>query len=151
MGPRPEGKGQRAKFAGGFRRDAFGFMDVLAFRPERMVGGYLALDESGLETPSITLAVQCTTKRQVSDHLRAYRRDPEVRRRILNWIACGHAFVIHGWWKEDVPNKAGTGTYVRWRVEERQVTPKSLELTPADVEAIAKAKLTSAPAKPKGE
>ena len=111
--PRPEGKGQRAKFAGGFRRDAFGFMDVVAFRPA---------ERSLLCPQPVTLAVQCTTKQQITNHLRAYRRDPVVRQRILDWLACGCAFVIHGWWKETVLNKSNSGTHPRWRLEERQVT-----------------------------
>ena len=135
---RSQGSDPVSLLTAGFRKDLGGFIDVLACRP--------AL----LETPPVTLAVQCTTQQQISNHLRAYRRDPEVRQRILRWIACRNVFVIHGWWREEVDNTSRSGTHTRWRVEERQVTPESLELTPADVAAIAKAKLTSAPAQPKG-
>ena len=129
------GKDYKPKFAGGYRRDPFGFMDVLAFRRASSSPGPVGHEEWGLETPPVTLAVQCTTRQQITKHLRDYRRDPEIRRRILDWIACRNVFVIHGWWKENVSNKAGTGTYVRWRVEELQVTPEMLELTRADVAA----------------
>lgn len=138
--PQPEGKGQRAKFAGGFRRDAFGFMDVLAFRPSHPF--------QPLPTPERVVAIQCTTRRQIADHLRNYRRDAKIREKILDWLACGCAFVIHGWWQEKVENTSCPGTHTRWRLDERQVTSAMLELTPADEAAIEREQLTPAPTEP---
>ncbi len=99
------GAAQKERFAGGYRKDLFGFMDILAYRDD-----------------GFTLAVQTTSRQQMTKHLRDYRRDPELCERIRNWIRGeGRGFVVHGWEPLLVPTKAG-GTKVRWEVTVRAVT-----------------------------
>ncbi len=120
---RVEGKGQAAKFAGGYRKDLFGFMDIIAY------------------TTLGTVAVQTTSRQQLSAHLRKYRRDPVVRQDILKWIEpVDRYFVLHGWERLEVPCVKAAGTKVCWHVTVQTVERKDLELTQADIEHINKNK-----------
>lgn len=111
---RVAGKGQQMKFAGGYRKDLFGFMDILAFGAGEVV------------------AIQATSKQQVSNHLRKYRRDPKVADVIVRWLDVGRC-EIHGWWRETVPNKSTHGTHVRWRVHVVDVTADMLQPNSRDM------------------
>ncbi len=111
---RVEGKGQQQRFAGGYRKDLFGFMDILAFGCGEVV------------------VVQCTTKQQLINHLRQYRRSNMIAIAIVDWLDVGR-FELHGWWREAVKNKDGNGSHVRWRCEVRDVTPELLIPTERDV------------------
>lgn len=109
---------QKGEKSGGVRKDLFGFMDILAYTRETQ------------------LAVQCTTKQQIAKHIRDYRRNPEVRHKIWDWITGGvprRHFHIHGWHQ---PKGKGT----RWQVEERVITAADLDLTAADRAAEEKGK-----------
>ena len=112
-----EGTNQQAIFKGGFRRDPFGFMDVLAF---------------GGGNPG-ALAVQVTTRQQMTGHLRDYRRDDKISAAILAWLAAGNAFQIHGWRRRDVPKVSGNGTKSRWDVTVRVITAADLLRTENDI------------------
>lgn len=106
---RVEGKGQRAKFAGGFRRDLFGFGDILAYDDHN------------------TILVQATSKAGVSGHLRKYRRDPEIKAAILRWLALpGREFLVYGWQRYAVAKASGDGTKMSW-------IPTICEITAADL------------------
>jgi hypothetical protein len=88
---RPQGAGQAARFAGGYRKDCGGFIDILAWRDDEPGGilerGALLEDggahikcdpASGYWCKSIHfLAVQATSRQQIAPHIRAYR-DVEV-------------------------------------------------------------------------
>lgn len=107
---RVEGKGQQALFKGGYRKDLFGFMDILAYR-----------DVS-------TVAVQTTSRQQIATHLRAYRKDAELAEHIVRWIkGPGRHFVIHGWECIEVPCKSKAGTKAVWEVTERWITCEDFE------------------------
>ncbi len=106
--------GQRARFRGGYRKDLWGFADIICFR---------------LTGPGI-IAVQCTSKQQESAHLRKFRRDADTRQNILDCLACGNRVVIHGW---DQPG----GPKTRWVLHEREITIADMALTAADEGAIA--------------
>lgn len=101
--PSPQGRAQKAIYAGGFRRDLFGFADLIAFHPEIPV----------------VLFVQTTSKQQVTKHLRQYRKDAKVRESILAWLnQPGRELVIHGW--HAVKTKAGwQRRCVEWYVTAR--------------------------------
>ena len=104
-------------FKGGYRKDLMGFIDVLAIRGP----------DQGAYPEGMTLAVQTTSRMQVSAHLRAYREDPELRQGILAWLDCQtRRFVIHGWEAVSVPKKDGKGDKVMWTVLLRDVTPADL-------------------------
>jgi len=108
---RVEGKGQQAKFKGGFRKDLFGFMDILAYG----------------RGPHSVLGVQATSRQQITTHLRQYRRDPKVREAILDWLTCpGRRFVILGFECVEVPKVSGDGTKAEWQCTEREVTADML-------------------------
>lgn len=93
----------------GYRRDLFGFTDILAFRADE------------------TLAVQTTSFQQVAAHLRAFRRDEDVREVILDWIAGeNRTLVLHGWRCMEVAKKNGKGTKAEWQVREELVSPSSM-------------------------
>lgn len=114
--------GAKGGFKGGFRKDAFGFMDLLAFRSD-LIG---------------SLAVQVTSKQQISKHLRDYRRDPQKRAAIIAWLLASNRFVIHGWYQEEVPtksSKAKNATMPRWRLKRHEVSLADLELKPSDKKA----------------
>jgi hypothetical protein len=105
---RAAGKGQAAIFAGGFRKDLFGFADILAY--------------NGVET----IAVQTTSRQQVTAHVRAYRKDAEVSQRIRDWIRHpGRRLVLHGWECVEVPAKRG-GTKAAWQLTERVIAAEDL-------------------------
>lgn len=104
-----EGQGQQAIFKGGFRKDLFGFVDILAYQAHE------------------TLAVQATSRQQMTAHLRKYRRDPEIRQRILDWIACpNRRLQLLGWECVEVPCKSRAGTKAEWRVTKRDVMAADL-------------------------
>jgi hypothetical protein len=126
------GEGQKKRFGGGYRKDLFGFCDVLAYRVEAPVCG----------GPTM-IAIQCTSRQQITPHLRAYRDvEAYVKRytgekakakarvehtalveRILNWLASPYrAFVVHGWEPVSVPKKNGDGMKVQWELTTHVVT-----------------------------
>lgn len=133
---RVEGEGQKNRFAGGYRKDLFGFCDVLAYGPAPMrIEGRDVL----------ALAVQCTSRQQIAPHLRAYRdievyvdrwdsekarakarrEHPELVRRILDWIASpSRLFLLHGWEAVAVRKKRGFGTKTVWQLTTHVVTPE---------------------------
>ena len=122
---RVEGKGQQRLFKGGFRKDLFGFMDILAYKGHA------------------TVAVQTTSRRQIATHLREYRRNPKVRQRILGWLQGGHrSFVIHGWECVVVPciGKSKNPTKGEWQLTQRFVRAEDLpdpdEARPDEVKAV---------------
>jgi len=106
---------------GGFRKDLHGFIDIHCLRA----------DVTGVT------AVQATTRRQMSGHLREYRRTAEVREAILVFLGAGNTLLLHGWEKEEVGNKSGKGFRVRWVLREREITVGDLELTEGDRRVIA--------------
>lgn len=113
-----EGKGQQQRFSGGYRKDLFGFVDILAFRD--------SCSHFGPEYQP-TLAVQTTSRQQIAPHLRKFRGDPEIARLIREWLAIpGRGLVIHGWEAVEVRNKSRPGTRVEWRVTERWVSAEDL-------------------------
>lgn len=134
---RVEGTGQRRAFAGGYRRDLFGFADVLAFRTD-------AIAING--KPVTVLAIQTTSRQQIASHLRTYRNveafvgrgtaeqaakkrqeHAALVRRLLAWIAApGCAAVIHGWEAVCVPKKSGDGDKVVWQLTEKVLTDDDL-------------------------
>lgn len=118
---RPQGKGQKAEYAGGYRKDLFGFLDVIAF---------------GL-APGVT-GVQVTSHGQISAHLRKYRRDRVVAEKIITFIRAGNRFVIHGWKKVQEPCKTRPGTRPRWRLTVRGVEEDDLVPTAKDLVAMEK-------------
>ncbi len=125
------GAGQKARFAGGYRVDLFGFVDIVCYRPD-------PIDMDGKSVS--VLFVQATSRQQIAPHLRAYRQSEvyvkrgspeqaekkraehreliERMRRMID--APGAVFVIHGWECVEAPTKAG-GIKPAWRVEERIV------------------------------
>ena len=116
---RPQGKGQAAKFAGGYRKDLFGFLDVISFHPS-LAG---------------VLGVQVTSRQQVSAHLKNYRRDPNIAGLIQDWIRSGNRFHIHGWRKLQVPCKGNPEkTKVRWELTDNAVSIE--ELIPNDRDLV---------------
>lgn len=125
--PKPA-TGQRAKYAGGYRKDLWGFADIIAFR--RLVPGIIA--------------VQCTTAASVTGHVLKYRRDEEIRANILACLAAGNRFLIHGWKKTTVANKSNTGTHARWELTVREITAVDMELTDADRRILEVAKAAGA-------
>ena len=102
----------RGGLEGGVRKDLFGFIDILAFT-----------------CTGATVAVQCTSKKQMTKHLRDYRRHGPTRHAIVDWLHGGRAFALHGWHQ---PNGKGT----RWQLKQRIITAIDLELTEADKRAI---------------
>jgi hypothetical protein len=107
------GNNQRSTFAGGFRKDLFGFIDILAYREDT--------------AHPQTLAVQTTSRQQITAHLRAYRKDAELSARIRRWLSVpGRAFVVHGWECVEVPTKRGDGTKAEWQLTERWVTAEDV-------------------------
>lgn len=99
---------------GGFRRDLFGFADILAYDP--------------YETGCGVLAVQTTSRQQMSAHLRSYRRDEAVRNNLVAWLSgTSRRFEIHGWEAVEVPCTTRVGTKVRWDCTVRRVTLEDLE------------------------
>lgn len=95
---------------GGYRKDLFGFIDILAFRGDE------------------TLAVQTTSRQQMAAHLLKFRRDDTTRQIILDWLADDHrTFVIHGWQCVELPTKKG-GVKAAWQVTERVVEAADLTI-----------------------
>lgn len=66
----------------GIKVDAFGFMDILAYRPNDQV----------------VVAVQSTVGSHHAAHLRKYEDNPIVMQRITDWIK-HHKFLIVSWRK----------------------------------------------------
>lgn len=91
---------------GGFRKDLFGFADILAY------------DHSEV------LLIQTTSRQQMSAHVRLYRRDEKLRKRLIDWLQVG-SFVVHGWEAIDRPTKQG-GFVRRWQLTERWITQEDL-------------------------
>ena len=134
---RVEGESQSHRFRGGYRKDLFGFMDILAFRAVPVEIGEKAVN---------VLAVQTTSRQQMAGHLRSYRdveafvargsaEQAERKRiefaslqlRLTEWIGtpcC--AFMLHGWEPVSVPKKQGGGHKVVWTLSERIVSAADL-------------------------
>ncbi len=134
---RAEGAGQKSRFAGGYRKDLFGFADVLAFRPDPV-----SIDGKAVHF----LAIQTTSRQQIAQHLRDYRdvenyigrgsaeqqakrrkEHGELLSRIMRWLGTPCAvFLMHGWEPLLVPKKSG-GEKVQWTLTERVVVESDLE------------------------
>jgi hypothetical protein len=119
----PKDATQTDKPRGGYRRDLFKFMDVLAYSAHR---------------PG-ALAVQTTSRQQMSNHLRAYRRTTEISEAILDWLQAGNRFIIHGWERVEVPKKSGDGTKFQWQLTEKLIVPSDLTPNARDVVAMEEA------------
>lgn len=72
----------------GIKLDAFGFMDILAYRPN----------------DAVVVAVQSTVGSHHAAHLRKYEELPLVKTRILDWIK-KHKFLIVSWRKAGARGK----------------------------------------------
>lgn len=94
----------------GFRKDLFGFADLVAVTDEL----------SGV------LAVQATSKQQMSKHLREYRANPDVCEALRIWRAAGNRCDIHGWERVEVPCKTTDGTKPKWVVVIKDVIKEVL-------------------------
>lgn len=91
------------KYAGGIKLDAFGFMDILAYRPDSPVN----------------LAVQSTVGSHHAAHLRKYEKNPVVMKKIMDWIK-NHQFFIISW------RKAGPrGKRKLWTPRVEEITEKT--------------------------
>jgi hypothetical protein len=102
------------KFAAGIRFDAFGFMDILAYKADS----------------PIILAVQSTVGGKHAEHVKKYSFNPILRKRIADWTK-HHKFQIISWRKagdrgkrklwtprvEDVTEQ----TFVKGETDDRQV------------------------------
>lgn len=128
-------KGGEAKkeFKGGYRKDLFGFCDVLCFRSDQLVMNGKAVN---------LLAVQTTSRQQITNHLLMYRdvgtyvrlglpeqadqkrkQHAALLERLRAWVdAPGCGFLIQGWEPVSVPKKSGGGHKVVWTVTDRFVT-----------------------------
>lgn len=82
----------RAK-GGGYRRDLFKFIDIIAITPEGI------------------LAVQSTSHAQLSAHRRKIVHTDEIRDNAIAWMTSGALFKLWGW------QKVGN----RWRVTEQDM------------------------------
>ena len=95
---------------GGHRKDLFKFGDIVAY------------------SPTATVIIQSTSRAMITGHLRDYRSDADIRHDILKWITLpGREFVIDGWGRQEIPNKSGNGTHMRWCLDQRIITPADLE------------------------
>ena len=83
---------------GGYRRDLFKFIDVIALGP-----GFI-------------MAVQSTSKQQLAAHVRKIVHTPEIRENALAWLQAGGWLVLMGW------HKVGN----RWHADERKLTAMDL-------------------------
>lgn len=92
------------------KHDAFGFIDVLAFRPG---------------APFV--AVQSCQRGEERAHLRKYRQWPKIRDALLAWLADGRALVIHAWQAAEKRSKRTGKTKIEWHVVERIVTAEDLD------------------------
>lgn len=109
--PQPQGDKQRARYAGGFRKDLFGFADLIAFSPV---------------TPGV-IAVQCTSRQQVSAHLRLYRQPGKARDQLVAWLAQpNRLFLILGWEPIQIANRSTAGSRVKWTFDQRWITTSDL-------------------------
>lgn len=111
----------RKDFTGSYLKDLFDFQDVQAYKPG--VAG--------------VWAIQSTSRQYMSDHLKKYRRNPEVAQKIRDWLACGNRFSIVGWDYVMVPKLKGGGLKGVWRIHENPVDADMLEPNAADLVAIA--------------
>ena len=102
-------------------KDLFGLFDIVAFQ----LGA----------VPNV-LGVQTTTLAQIINHVRKYRRDPELRSLAAEWIECGRGFLVHGWEERWVAKKTGAGLKRVWHCEEVWVTMDMLALTKTDLRVI---------------
>lgn len=122
---------QKEKFAGGFKKDLFGYMDVLA---------YWDSSRTDIEQPDVakvgSWAIQSTSKACMSNHLRDYRRNPTVTHLIRDWLVLGNRFSIVGWEHLMVPKKRGGGFKGVWHICEEPVDSAMLEPNAADLVAI---------------
>ena len=78
---------------GGYRRDLFKFIDIIAI------------------TPSGILAVQSTSKQQLAAHRRKIVHTDEIRDAVIDWLVCGAHFRLWGWVKVGA----------RWQVTEQEL------------------------------
>ena len=96
---------------GGIRKDLFGFIDGIAFKPH----------EPGV------VAVQWTSRQQIATHLREYRDDDEKAWNVARWLSAeGRQFLLLGWECREVPCKSREGMKRMWVCEERWVRKEDL-------------------------
>lgn len=89
----------------GIKLDAFGFMDILAYRPD----------------DAVVVAVQSTVGGEHARHIKKYEGLPIVKQRILDWVK-KHKFLIISW------RKAGArGKRKLWTPRVEEVTAKTFE------------------------
>ncbi len=90
----------------GIKVDAFGFMDILAYKPE----------------DSVVLAVQSTVGGEHARHIRKYAEKPLVIQRIKDWVV-HHKFLIISW------RKAGArGKRKLWTARVEDVTADTFKI-----------------------
>jgi hypothetical protein len=123
---------QAKKFAGGFRKDLFGYMDIVA---------YWDTSRRDVVMPDAATvgswAIQSTSKASMSNHLKDYRRNPAVAQKIRDWLARGNRFSLVGWDYVMVPKVKGNGFKGVWKIHEEPVDASMLEPNAADLVAIA--------------
>lgn len=97
------------KYAGGIRLDAFGFMDILAYKANSPV----------------ILAVQSTVGSHHAEHITKYQKNELTKSRILDWIK-NHRFVIISWSKQGPRGKRKLWIS-RWEEITRDHFPSAVE------------------------
>lgn len=92
------------------KHDAFGFMDVFAFRDGETF-----------------VAVQACQRGEEEAHLRKYRQWPKIRDAVLAWLANGCTLLMHAWQPVEKRSRKSGKVKIEWRVVERIVTAADLE------------------------
>lgn len=82
-----------------FKRDAFGFGDILAAHPEHGIA-----------------LIQVTSASHVSHRVRKITEDPKVAPLALNWLRAGAHIVVHGW------GKRGPKDQKAWGLTQQRIT-----------------------------
>lgn len=89
----------------GMRKDLFGFIDLIACRPE----------ESG------TVGVQTTSGSNFSAHIHKILDNEEIRLNAVTWVSSGNRILLHGW------RKVGPrGKRKLWECREQELTLSDL-------------------------
>lgn len=94
----------------GIKLDAFGFMDILAYRPN----------------DPVVVAVQSTVGSHHAEHLRKYESKPNVQKLILDWVT-KHKFLIVSWTK-----MGPRGKRKLWTPRIEEITAETFEKCPPD-------------------
>jgi hypothetical protein len=105
----PNTKGKKPEADFGFKRDAFGFGDILA------CNSFILSDEDGVQVlrlNSIAL-VQTTTGANLAARITKILAEPRAK----VWLVAGGRIIVHGWRKL---GKAGKRKL--WQCDEREIT-----------------------------